>query len=62
MKSRIFTTVLCLAALVGFVFTPSVSADVPAKILIGEPATLSGKHAKAGEQSTGGVEAIVNWA
>jgi len=61
MKSRIFTTVLCLAALVGFVFTPSVSADVPAKILIGEPATLSGKHAKAGEQSTGGVEAIVNW-
>ena len=61
MKSRIFTTVLCLAALVGFVFAPSVSADVPAKILIGEPATLSGKHAKAGEQSTGGVEAIVVW-
>ena len=63
MNNRIFATVFCLAALVGFVFAPSVFAapDVPAKILIGEPATISGKHAKAGEQSVGGVEAIVDW-
>jgi branched-chain amino acid transport system substrate-binding protein len=61
MKRRIFTTMFCLAALVGFVFAPSVFAETPAKILVGEPATLSGKHAKAGEQSTGGVEAIVAW-
>jgi len=63
MKNRILATVFCLAALIGFVFAPSVFAapDVPAKILIGEPATISGKHAKAGEQSVGGVEAIVDW-
>ncbi|HSL98996.1 MAG TPA: amino acid ABC transporter substrate-binding protein [Candidatus Limnocylindria bacterium] len=63
MKNRILATVFCLAALIGFVFAPSVFAapDVPAKILIGEPATISGKHAKAGGQSVGGVEAIVDW-
>ncbi len=61
MKRRIFTTVVCLAALVGLVFAPSVFAEVPGKIRIGEPATLSGKHAKAGEQSTNGVQAIVDW-
>jgi branched-chain amino acid transport system substrate-binding protein len=73
MKNRIFTTVFCLAALVGFVFASSVFmaqpasaaspafAAPPAQILIGEPATISGKHAKAGEQSVNGVEAIVDW-
>ncbi|MGA6994431.1 MAG: amino acid ABC transporter substrate-binding protein [Candidatus Deferrimicrobiaceae bacterium] len=61
MKNRIFMTMIGLAALVGFVIAPSAFAETPAKILIGEPATLSGKHAKAGEQSTGGVEAIVDW-
>lgn len=61
MKNRIFATVFCLAALVGFVFPPSTFAATPAKILIGEPATISGKHAKAGEQSTNGVAAIVDW-
>jgi len=61
MRNRIFATVFCLAALVGFVFPPSTFAAPPAKILIGEPATISGKHAKAGEQSTNGVAAIVDW-
>ena len=61
MRNRIFVTVFCLAALVGFVFPPSTFAAPPAKILIGEPATISGKHAKAGEQSTNGVAAIVDW-
>ena len=61
MKKRIFTTLFCLAALVGFVFPPSTFAAPPAQILIGEAATISGKHAKAGEQSVNGVEAIVDW-
>jgi branched-chain amino acid transport system substrate-binding protein len=61
MKTRIFSRVFCFIALAAFVFTTSALADVPAKILIGEPATISGKHAKAGEQSVGGVEAIVDW-
>jgi len=61
MKNRIFGTVFCLAALVGFIFPPSTFAAPPAQILIGEAATISGKHAKAGEQSVNGVEAIVSW-
>jgi len=61
MNRHIFRTVLCIVALAGFLLAVPVSAEVPAKILIGEPATLSGKHAKAGEQSTGGVDAIVDW-
>ncbi len=31
------------------------------KILIGHPACLSGKYAKAGEQALGGIEAAVDW-
>ncbi|MGA7105531.1 MAG: amino acid ABC transporter substrate-binding protein, partial [Candidatus Deferrimicrobiaceae bacterium] len=54
-------TVFCFVALAGFVFSTSALAEVPGKIRIGEPATLSGKHAKAGEQSTNGVAAIVDW-
>ena len=61
MKNRIFGTVFCLAALVGFIFPPSTFAAPPSQILVGEAATISGKHAKAGEQSVNGVEAIVNW-
>jgi branched-chain amino acid transport system substrate-binding protein len=56
-----FVAVFCFVALAGLVFTPPGIAAPPAQILIGEPATISGAHAKAGEQSTNGVEAIVNW-
>jgi branched-chain amino acid transport system substrate-binding protein len=38
-----------------------VSAHAPDKIVIGHPATLSGKYAKAGEQAVGGIKAIVEW-
>lgn len=31
------------------------------EIVIGHPATLSGKYSKAGEQAVGGVKAIVDW-
>jgi ABC-type branched-subunit amino acid transport system substrate-binding protein len=63
MRNRFVIIVLSFVALAGLVFTPSVFAekDIPAQILIGEPATISGTHAKAGEQSVGGVEAIVDW-
>ena len=56
-----FVAVFWSVALAGILLATPVSADVPAQILIGEPATISGAHAKAGEQSTGGVEAIVTW-
>jgi branched-chain amino acid transport system substrate-binding protein len=61
MKPPQFVTVFYVIALVGFLCATSVLAEVPDQILIGEPATLSGAHAKAGEQSTGGVEAIIDW-
>jgi len=61
MRIRMFSAVLCFIAVAGLVFSPSIFAAPPDHILIGEPATLSGKHAKAGEQASGGIEAIVNW-
>lgn len=56
-----FVAVSCLVALAGFIFVTPVSAIVPSQILIGEPATITGTHAKAGEQSINGVQAIVDW-
>ncbi len=38
-----------------------VSAGSRDKIVIGHPACLSGKYAKAGEQAVGGIKAIVDW-
>ncbi|MBP2677013.1 MAG: branched-chain amino acid transporter substrate-binding protein [Deltaproteobacteria bacterium] len=37
------------------------TADLPQKIVIGNPEALSGTHAKAGEQAIGGVRAIIKW-
>ena len=39
---------------------PSV-ASTAEKVVIGHPACLSGKYAKAGEQALGGVKACVDW-
>ncbi len=61
MKSPMRIAVFCFVALSALLFATSVPADVPAQILIGEPATITGAHAKAGEQSVHGVEAIVDW-
>lgn len=33
----------------------------PSNVVIGHPACLSGKYAKAGEQALGGIKAIVDW-
>ena len=35
-------------------------ADIE-KVVIGHPAALSGKYAKAGEQAVGGIQALVDW-
>jgi ABC-type branched-subunit amino acid transport system substrate-binding protein len=61
MMKRLLIASSCIVALAGFLCSTSVPAEVPDKILIGEPATISGAHAKAGEQSTNGVEAIIDW-
>ncbi|MGD8273823.1 MAG: amino acid ABC transporter substrate-binding protein [Desulfobacterales bacterium] len=51
----ILFSILCF---VGVAFTGVLAAD---KILIGHPACLSGKYAKAGEQAIGGIKACVDW-
>ena len=49
-----------LVAVFVLVFATDALAAVH-KIVIGHPACLSGKHAKAGEQAVGGIQAIVDW-
>lgn len=45
-----------------FIFSgTSAFAAQPEKIVIGHPACLSGKYAKAGEQAVGGIEACIHW-
>ncbi|MCF8120496.1 MAG: amino acid ABC transporter substrate-binding protein [Deltaproteobacteria bacterium] len=45
-----------------FVFAGvSFAGAAPDKIVIGHPACLSGKYAKAGEQAVGGIKACVDW-
>ncbi len=50
-------------ATVLIVMTPvvNVHAGAPSQIVIGHPACLSGKYAKAGEQAVGGTEACIRW-
>lgn len=50
----VLTIVLCFILGVSL----SMAAD---KILIGHPACLSGKYAKAGEQALGGIKACIDW-
>jgi len=51
----VLTIVLC------FIFGVSLSMAAD-KVVIGHPACLSGKYAKAGEQALGGVKACIDWA
>ena len=55
-------TVLIVAILMAvcFVAAPMVFAAGD-EIVLGHPAALSGKYAKAGEQASGGVQAAVDW-
>jgi branched-chain amino acid transport system substrate-binding protein len=50
----VFTVALCFMLGVSL----SMAAD---KIVIGHPACLSGKYAKAGEQALGGIKACIDW-
>ncbi|MFP4036384.1 MAG: amino acid ABC transporter substrate-binding protein [Desulfobacteraceae bacterium] len=60
MKSRRFMmTVMSIVAVLGLL--ASGSALAASKIVIGHPACLSGKYAKAGEQAVGGIKACVDW-
>jgi branched-chain amino acid transport system substrate-binding protein len=59
MKRRILTTAIVFVAIFGFLFAPHVMAA--SKIVIGHPACLSGKYAKAGEQAIGGIKAVIDW-
>lgn len=60
MKSKYFGVVFTLVIAVGFLF-PVYAAGAGDKVVIGHPACLSGKYAKAGEQAVGGIKACVDW-
>jgi branched-chain amino acid transport system substrate-binding protein len=59
MKSRVLIIAATFAAILAL--TASTQAFAASKVVIGHPACLSGKYAKAGEQALGGVKACVNW-
>lgn len=59
MRKTYLIPFVIFVAMFGFLFvTNSLAAS---KIVIGHPACLSGKYAKAGEQAIGGIKACVNW-
>jgi branched-chain amino acid transport system substrate-binding protein len=57
----------CIMGIIGFVAVAGLLTAYPSaggaaeKIVIGHPACLSGKYAKAGEQAIGGIKACVKW-
>jgi len=60
MKKSYLVWIICImAALALSLSTPAFAAQD--KIVIGHPACLSGKYAKAGEQALGGIRACVDW-
>lgn len=59
MERRGLWVFLCVIVAAGLFVTGSALAA--SKIVIGHPACLSGKYAKAGEQAVGGIHACVDW-
>jgi branched-chain amino acid transport system substrate-binding protein len=59
MKSRILIIAVSFAAILALAGSTQVFAA--SKIVIGHPACLSGKYAKAGEQAIGGIKACIDW-
>jgi branched-chain amino acid transport system substrate-binding protein len=59
MKRNYLKIGIMFIALFGFMLTTNVLAVD--KLVIGHPACLSGKYAKAGEQAIGGIKACINW-
>ena len=60
MRSRSYIGIVGLVSLLAILFSTHALA-VSDKIVIGHPACLSGKYAKAGEQAVGGIRACVDW-
>ena len=58
MKTRIG---VIFFVVLGFLLATSALAAPPSKLVIGHPACLSGKYAKAGEQAVGGIKACIDW-
>ena len=54
MKNKYFVGFMSLVAAFVLLFAPD-AFTAPKKIVIGHPACLSGKYAKAGEQALGGI-------
>lgn len=59
MKRRYLIVVISFTAISGLLFVTNTQAA--SKIIIGHPACLSGKYAKAGEQAIGGIKACIDW-
>jgi branched-chain amino acid transport system substrate-binding protein len=59
MKRRYLAVVVSLVTIMGLLF--AAQALAASKVVIGHPACLSGKYAKAGEQALGGVKAVIDW-
>ncbi|MFH1487640.1 MAG: amino acid ABC transporter substrate-binding protein, partial [Pseudomonadota bacterium] len=59
MKRRVVFCVISITAVFGFLLANQALAA--SKVVIGHPACLSGKYAKAGEQAVGGIKACVDW-
>ncbi len=59
MKKRIFS--MCLSFLLTSALAIGVAPAKASDILIGHPACMSGKYAKAGEQAVGGIKACIDW-
>jgi branched-chain amino acid transport system substrate-binding protein len=60
MKNKYFKILLSLMVVFGFFVSINAFAAAD-KIVIGHPACLSGKYAKAGEQAIGGIKACIDW-
>jgi branched-chain amino acid transport system substrate-binding protein len=64
MRNRIFIALAALAVFALACAAPEQAPEQaagPDKIVIGHPAALSGKYAKAAEQAVGGIKAAVEW-
>jgi len=60
MNKNYLKMALIFIAIIGF-FVSANAIAAPKKLVIGHPACLSGKYAKAGEQAIGGIKACVDW-
>ncbi len=59
MQFKNFKGVVCIVSVLAiFAVSDAIAAS---KVVIGHPACLSGKYAKAGEQALGGIKACIEW-